>query len=74
MQTITLPIQPENYFGTQPAVTNLNVGDVLYIGSRHNLEEMQILSLARENDNIIISTDKATLIASNLTRVNRKGF
>lgn len=72
--SITLPKNPQNHYGTQPAVTNLNVGDVLYIGSQHDLEEMTVTSLEYTQDGFIIHTDKETLIATNTTRVNKKGF
>jgi hypothetical protein len=72
MQTITLPLNPANYFGTLPAVTNLSVGDVLYIGPRDVVEEMTIQSFERDDVNFIINTDKAVLVATRTTRVNRK--
>lgn len=72
--SITLPKNPQNNYGTQPAVTNLNVGDVLYIGGQHDLVEMTVTSLEYTQDNFIIYTDKETLIATNTTRVNKKGF
>ena len=65
---------PENYFGTLPAVTNLSVGDILYIGPRDTVEEMTIQSIEQKDDNLIINTDKAILLATRTTRVNRKGF
>jgi hypothetical protein len=72
MQTKTLPLMPENYFGTLPAVTNLSVGDILYIGPRDTVEEMTIQSIEQKDDNLIINTDKAILLATRTTRVNRK--
>lgn len=74
MQTITLPLSPANYFGTLPAVTNLVVGDTLYIGPRDTVEEMTIESIEKKDDNVIINTDKAILLATRTTRVNRKGI
>jgi hypothetical protein len=74
MQTIILPLMPENYFGTLPAVTNLLVGDTLYIGPRDTVEEMTIQSIEKKDDNVILHTNKAILVATRTTRINRKGF
>jgi len=73
MNTINLPLMPQNYYGTFPVVTNLKVGDVLYIGSSSSCEEMTINKLEQDLNNFIITTDKAVLLADSVTRVNRKG-
>lgn len=71
---ITLPKNPLNNYGTQPAVTNLKIGDVLYIGDQYTLEEMTVTGFESDGNNFIIYTDKETLSATNITRVNKKGF
>ena len=73
MNTIRLPLMPENYYGSFPVVTNLKVGDVLYIGPSLTCEEMIIESLTQDLNNLVIKTDKSILVAHSITRVNRKG-
>lgn len=73
MNTINLPLMPQNYYGTFPIVTNLNVGDVLYVGPSRSCEEMTINTIEQDLNNFIITTDKAVLLAEVTTRVNRKG-
>lgn len=71
-ETINLPVNPANYYGNPTAVTNLQQGDVLYIGDRHNLEEMIVQSFIIEDQVTKIITDKAMLVASRTTRINRR--
>lgn len=71
-ETINLPINPANYYGHPAAVTNLQQGDLLYIGDKDNLEEMIIQSFIIEDQVTKIITDKAVLVASRTTRVNRR--
>lgn len=73
MNTIYLPPFPENYYGSFPVVTNLKVGDVLYIGLSSACQEMTVQSLEQDLNNLVIKTDKAILMANSITRVNRKG-
>jgi len=73
MNTIHLPLIPENYYGTFPVVTNLKVGDILYIGSSFTCEEMIVNSLEQNLNNFVITTNKAILLSTSTTRVNRKG-
>lgn len=73
MNTINLPLMPQNYYGNFPAVTNLRIGDVLYVGPPSSCQEMTVTSLEQKSNNVVITTDKAILISNTITRVNRKG-
>jgi len=73
MNTIHLPLMPENYYGSFPVVTNLKIGDILYIGPSLTCEEMTVQSLKQDLNNFVIKTDKAILVANLIARVNRKG-
>lgn len=73
MNTVHLPLMPQNYYGSFPVVTNLKIGDVLYIGPSSSCEEMTVVSLEQDLNNFIITTDKAILLSNVMTRVNRKG-
>jgi hypothetical protein len=71
-ETINLPVNPANYYGNPTAVTNIQQGDLLYIGDKDNLEEMIVQSFIIEDQVTKIITDKAMLVASRTTRVNRR--
>jgi hypothetical protein len=71
-ETINLPVNAANYYGHPTAVTNLQQGDLLYIGDKDNLQEMIVQSFIIEDEVTKIITDKAMLVASRTTRVNRR--
>jgi hypothetical protein len=73
MNTIEMPLQPSNYYGSSRALNNLQVGDVLYVGDRLTVVEMTILSIEKSNKDSTyskITTDKALLIVPENARIN----
>jgi hypothetical protein len=73
MNTIEMPLQPSNYYGSSRALNNLQIGDVLYVGDRLTVEEMTIISIEKSNKDSTyskVTTDKALLIVPENSRIN----
>lgn len=73
---IQLPLNPSNYYGKATTVydiSKMNFPLTFYVGNSTDVEEMNFVSLTKLDDDLYrIETDKATLMASSLTRVNLK--
>jgi hypothetical protein len=73
MNTIEMPLQPSNYYGSSRSLNNLQIGDVLYVGDRLTVEEMTIISIEKSNKDSTyskVTTDKALLIVPENSRIN----
>lgn len=73
MNTIEMPLQPSNYYGSSRALNNLQIGDALYVGDRFTIEEMTIISIEKSSKDSTyskITTDKALLIVPENARIN----
>ena len=68
-----MPLNPSNYYGSSKALNNLEIGDILYVGDRLNIETMTIISIKKSDQNPTYSdivTDKATLLVPENARIN----
>lgn len=73
MNLIQMPLNPSNYYGSSKALNNLEIGDILYVGDRLNIETMTIISIKKSDQNPTYSdivTDKATLLVPENARIN----
>jgi hypothetical protein len=74
MTIITLPINPDNYYGMSLSVENISVGDTLFIGSNFNAVSTLVKEIIKESIGYTIITDNFKLFALFNTRVNVKAF
>ena len=72
LQTIELPLNPENYYGHSIAVNNLKVCNVIYLGNNKNATLHLVTSITWNESGWyeILADPNFKLIAPPNTRVN----
>jgi hypothetical protein len=72
LQTIELPLNPENYYGSSIAINNLKVNDVIYLGNNKNATLHLVTDITwNESGWYEVSADpNIRMIAPPNTRVN----
>lgn len=72
IQTIELPLNPENYYGFSIAINNLQVSNVIYVGNNKNVTLHLVTSITCNKSGCyeILADPNLRLIAQPNTRVN----
>ena len=71
-QTIELPLNPENYYGSSVSMNNLQINNVIYVGNNKNVTLHLVTSITRNDSGWyeVLADPDLKLIASPNTRVN----
>lgn len=72
IQTIELPLNPENYYGHSVAMNNLKVNNVIYLGNNKNATLHLVTSITWNESGWyeVLADPNLKLIAPPNTRVN----